>query len=79
MQIRIITNDTVVMVTLFDSETARDFVSLLPLTLTLEEYAGIEKSAICLGSYRHKMRLLPVTLPLEISPTIPLGKCGNPS
>jgi hypothetical protein len=26
-----------------DSETARDFVSLLPLTLTLEDYAGTEK------------------------------------
>ncbi len=43
MQIRIITEDTVIMATLIDSETTRDFISLLPLTLTLEDYAGTEK------------------------------------
>lgn len=31
--------------TLTDSETARDFLSLLPLTLTLEDYASTEKIA----------------------------------
>src|SRR5947207_848419 len=43
MQIRIIVEDTVIMATLIDSETTRDFISLLPLTLTLEDYAAIEK------------------------------------
>jgi hypothetical protein len=31
------------MATLADNKTAQDFVSLLPLTLTLEDYAGTEK------------------------------------
>lgn len=35
--------DTVLTATLRDNETTRDFVSLLPLTLTLEDYAGTEK------------------------------------
>ena len=43
MQIRITSEDAVIMATLIDSETTRDFISLLPLTLTLEDYAGIEK------------------------------------
>lgn len=45
MKIRILTGDTVVPVTLEDNATARDFVSLLPLTLTLEDYAATEKVA----------------------------------
>lgn len=43
MQIRLIIEDSVIMATLTDSQTTRDFVSLLPLTLTLEDYAGTEK------------------------------------
>jgi len=43
MQIRLIIEDSVIMATLTDSQTARDFVSLLPLTLNLEDYAGTEK------------------------------------
>ncbi len=43
MRIRLIVEDTVITATLTDSETARDFTSLLPLTLTLEDYAGTEK------------------------------------
>ena len=43
MKIRLRVDDTVVTATLVDSETTRDFVSLLPLTLTLEDYAGTEK------------------------------------
>jgi hypothetical protein len=43
MEIRLTVNDTVVTATLLDNETARDFMSLLPLTLTLEDYAGTEK------------------------------------
>lgn len=43
MQIQLTVGDTILNATLFDSETAQDFVSLLPLTLTLEDYAGTEK------------------------------------
>lgn len=43
MKIRITLEDTVITATLADSQTARDFMSLLPLTLTLEDYAGTEK------------------------------------
>jgi hypothetical protein len=43
MKIRITIGSKVVTATLTDSEAARDFVSLLPLTLTLEDYAGTER------------------------------------
>ena len=43
MKIRITIGEKVVTATLNDSQAARDFVSLLPLTLTLEDYAGTEK------------------------------------
>jgi hypothetical protein len=43
MKIRITIGDKVVTATLTDGEAARDFVSLLPLTLTLEDYAKTEK------------------------------------
>ena len=43
MKIRIKFGDNVLTATLIDSKTARDFVSQLPLTLTLEDYASTEK------------------------------------
>ena len=43
MKIRIKFEDKVLPATLIDSKTARDFVSQLPLTLTLEDYAATEK------------------------------------
>lgn len=43
MKIRITLEDTVITATLTDSQTTRDLASLLPLTLTLEDYAGTEK------------------------------------
>jgi hypothetical protein len=43
MKIRITIGGKVVTATLIDGEAARDFVSLLPLTLTLEDYAKTEK------------------------------------
>jgi hypothetical protein len=43
MRIRLRVEDTIITATLIDSETTRDFVSLLPLSLTLEDYAGTEK------------------------------------
>ena len=43
MQIRLRAEDTVITATLIDSQTTRDFIALLPLALTLEDYAGTEK------------------------------------
>lgn len=43
MKINIKIRDQVVTATLIDSKTTQDFISLLPLTLTLEDYANTEK------------------------------------
>ena len=43
MKIRIDVEGSRVTATLDDNETSRDFVSLLPLTLTLEDYSATEK------------------------------------
>lgn len=43
MKIRIDVNGTPVTATLDDIETSREFVSFLPLTLTLKDYNGTEK------------------------------------
>jgi hypothetical protein len=43
MQIKLRLAETELSATLIDSGTTRDFVSLLPLTLALEDYAGTEK------------------------------------
>ncbi|HEY9628123.1 MAG TPA: cyclophilin-like fold protein [Coleofasciculaceae cyanobacterium] len=43
MKINIKAGNQVVTATLIDSKTTQDFVALLPLTLTLEDYASTEK------------------------------------
>lgn len=43
MKIRLQIDGKAITATLFDNATARDFVALLPLTLTLEDYASTEK------------------------------------
>jgi hypothetical protein len=43
MKIRITLEDTTLTATLLDNPTSRDFVALLPLSLTLKDYAGTEK------------------------------------
>ena len=43
MKIRLRVADKVITATLLDSKATQDFISLLPLTLTLEDYAGTEK------------------------------------
>jgi len=43
MKIRLTVGDKVLTANLIDSKTTRGFISLLPLTLTLEDYAGTEK------------------------------------
>jgi hypothetical protein len=36
-----------VIVKMYDTPTSEDFLSLLPLKLTFEDYAGTERLAIC--------------------------------
>ena len=43
MKIRLQVGDRNITATLRDSKTTQDFISLLPLTLVLEDYAGTEK------------------------------------
>ncbi|TMQ23400.1 MAG: hypothetical protein E6K82_11210 [Candidatus Rokuibacteriota bacterium] len=43
MKIRLILNGRVITATLIDSETTRDFIALLPLTLTMNDLFGREK------------------------------------
>ena len=43
MKIRMIVEGTPLTATLDDTETARDFAALLPLSVTLEDYAATEK------------------------------------
>ena len=45
MKIRLIVGEQVATATLYDNATARDFAALLPLTLTMEDYAAIERVA----------------------------------
>ncbi|MEH7416544.1 cyclophilin-like fold protein [Neobacillus drentensis] len=41
--IKLTFNNEEVMVKVFDNPTSRDFLSILPMTLTFEDYAGTEK------------------------------------
>jgi hypothetical protein len=43
MQIQLTSGETILRATLFENETTRDFISHLPLTITLTDYAGTEK------------------------------------
>ena len=43
MQIRVLVGDRAFSATLLNTEASRDFAALLPLTLTLSDYAGTEK------------------------------------
>lgn len=43
MKIRLIVDEQVATATLYDNATAQDFASLLPLTLTMEDYDTIER------------------------------------
>jgi hypothetical protein len=66
MQIEFRAAGTVVTATLEDSATSRDFVALLPLTLTLEDYAATEK-----------IRVLPKKLSTEGAPAGITPKTGD--
>jgi hypothetical protein len=43
MKVRLTINGNAITATLIDNATARDFLSMLPMTLTLEDYAATEK------------------------------------
>jgi len=43
MKVRISSRDRVLTATMLDNATSRDFMSLMPITLTLKDYAGKEK------------------------------------
>ena len=43
IRIKMTFNDEEVMVRMHDNPTTRDFLAMLPLTVTLEDYAGTEK------------------------------------
>jgi hypothetical protein len=43
MKIRLSAGNTVLTATMLDNEASRDFISLLPLTVTFKDYAGTEK------------------------------------
>ena len=45
MKIRLVVGDRHAIATLYDNATARDFAALLPLSLTMEDYASIERVA----------------------------------
>ena len=43
MKLKITIGDTVLTATMYDNPTSRDFISMLPVTTTLEDYASTEK------------------------------------
>ncbi len=43
MKLRITVDDTVLTATMLDTTASKDFMALLPLTVTLKDYAGEEK------------------------------------
>jgi hypothetical protein len=59
MKIRLIVNDKIITATLLDSKTTRDFISLLPLTLNMndlfrrEKYAHLPKAISTEGKRAH--------------------------
>ena len=72
MKIRLKLENTTLAATLDDNATARDFVSLLPLTLTLKDHAQTEKSATCRRSYRRKAR------PQDMIPALAKSRITRP-
>jgi hypothetical protein len=66
MKIRIRINGNEIETTLIDSATSRDFVSLLPLKLTLEDYGETEKIAYLPRKLSTERRLQEANLRLEM-------------
>ncbi|MEZ5583345.1 MAG: cyclophilin-like fold protein [Candidatus Competibacteraceae bacterium] len=74
MKIRLIVNGRSMTATLIDSPTTRDFLKLLPITLTLEDYASTEKIAYLPGNSRRKGFPQVSSLRWAISPTTRRGE-----
>ena len=53
-RVRIIMDNTSIEATLADSDTARDFASLLPLTLSMNDFSGARSSQHCQGRFPNK-------------------------
>ncbi|WP_334979228.1 cyclophilin-like fold protein [Nostoc sp.] len=58
MQINIKVKDKVVTATLIDSKTTQDFISLLPLTLTLDDYARTDVGKVFADATSNRRRAL---------------------
>ena len=72
MKIRLTVDGQVATATLYDNATARDFAALLPLSLTLTDYARIERIAglpqrLTRGSAE---TTVPVALPADVAALI---------
>jgi hypothetical protein len=73
MKIRMDVEGTAITATLVDNATSRDFVSLLPLTLTLEDYAATEKISDLPRRLSTEVHRQAAILRSETLPTILLG------
>ena len=73
MRIRLTVGDRVLTATLRDNESTRDFISLLPMALTLNDYAGTEKISDLPKRLSTKDAPPAVILLLEISRIMPPG------
>lgn len=77
MKITVHASDTALSATLDDTAAAQDFASMLPLTLTLEDYHGIEKVAIWAASWMHRTVRTAMRPRLAISLSTPHGKTSR--
>ncbi len=73
MKIRITLNGKAITATLSDNATSRDFVSMLPINLTLRITARPKRLAICRESSPRTARPRVAILQLEMWPTTRLG------
>ena len=69
MKIRLTINGKAINATLIDNATAKDFLTLLPMTLTLEDYAATEKISYLPRKLSTAGAPAAAILPLVTSPT----------
>ena len=79
MKIRLIIDGKVISGTLVDNATTRDLVSLLPMTVTLEDYAATEKITYSHASSPRRARLPAATLTSAALLTTRLGEISRSS
>lgn len=73
MKFKVTVGQTVLTATVYDNPTASDFVSLLPSTLTLRDYASTEKVSDLPKSLPLQVQLQDINLLLGISPIMHRG------